>query len=154
MAESLFRVFDEDNSGALNFFEYLQVEHKLKTTFKTILMTIPGCFCDCSWYEGGQTELDLHGVWSGWRRIHWPLRDQRYCCMFIQVLFVTTKRTYRQRCIVDFLRWMKIRIFSRRALMTSPASLTRMVMVTSPEKSSWVMQLTASSSTVCWQNNK
>ena len=25
MAESLFRVFDEDNSGALNFFEYLQV---------------------------------------------------------------------------------------------------------------------------------
>ena len=24
MAESLFRVFDEDNSGALNFFEYLQ----------------------------------------------------------------------------------------------------------------------------------
>ena len=46
MAESLFRVFDEDNSGALNFFEYLQVDHKLKTTFKP--MTIPGCFCDCS----------------------------------------------------------------------------------------------------------
>ena len=28
MAESLFRVFDADNSGALNFFEYLQVQHK------------------------------------------------------------------------------------------------------------------------------
>jgi len=27
MAESLFRVFDEDNSGALNFFEYLQAEN-------------------------------------------------------------------------------------------------------------------------------
>ena len=25
IAESLFRVFDEDNSGNLNFFEYLQV---------------------------------------------------------------------------------------------------------------------------------
>ena len=56
MAESLFRVFDEDNSGNLNFFEYLQVHDHGNRDTET----------ETDWQANSVTDLDSNEDKLNW----------------------------------------------------------------------------------------
>ena len=77
MAESLFRVFDEDKSGTLSFEEYFQanqVEHKAVFSCH-ISKYLPGVGSrECR----GQALLDFHGIRLRRRRLHRLRRDHRH----------------------------------------------------------------------------
>ena len=56
IAESLFRVFDDDNSGSLNFFEYLQADNV--TNLNTVQEKLNWVFTAFDQDGGGSIDVD------------------------------------------------------------------------------------------------
>ena len=83
MAESLFRVFDEDKSGTLSFEEYFQASQVGRLDNQHCLIIFTNSWTrEMSgvgpWECRGQTVVDLHGFRLGRRRFHRLRRDHRH----------------------------------------------------------------------------
>lgn len=137
MAESLFRVFDEDNSGALNFFEYLQVGFPQAY----LGFTCESCKRLRMWKFWILKMTNSTG--SSWLLI----RTGEGLSTWMRSGTLSPASSGLQR-------WRRIRICYRPVLRISRASLTRMAMGTFPETNLSRMLLIPNSSQISSRNKR